>query len=231
MRNRRRNSPISAPNSGYIFTTGTSRITEAIATETHLLHPQHLRSGLTAIQRHMTTPPKPWEMDGNTRRIRVRDACLETWMEQQTGLGRTSPPSHLSPTNRWPVQDRSEPNDDQQVSLTQPIADSRQSSAGQHQADATREITTAARFWWNSVITGRRTNMKLRSGAHTAQHHTLSKGHQCTTMMFDRFCRQAVLGPNTLTLSICRNMAWNQRGSDHFPRFAKAKLLQRTEFV
>ena len=65
----------------------------------------------------------------------------------------------------------------------------------------------------------------------TAQHRTLSKDRRSTTAMLDKYARQSVLGPDYFTLTICSNMAWNQRGSDHFQRFAKAKLVQRTEYV
>ena len=136
------------------------------------------------------------------------------------------------------------PATDHQVSPTRPMQES-QSSADQPQADAAREIATAERLWWSSVVTGRRTKLTLRSRVGTAQHHTLSKGRHSTTMMFNRYARQAVLCPNTPKLTVCNNMAWNQRISDkhrepeeqhaqaeiHFHRFAKAKLTQRTEYV
>ena len=54
-------------------------------------------------------------------------------------------------------------------------ADSSQSGAEQHVAD-TGEITTAARFWWNSVLKGLRTKMKLRSRAVTTQHPRAPQG-------------------------------------------------------
>ena len=49
--------------------------------------------------------------------------------------------------------------------------------------------------------------------------------------MIDNFARQAVSGPNIPTLTIVSYTAWNQRTSDHFQKFAKAKHIQRTEYV
>ena len=99
-------------------------------------------------------------------------------------------------------------------------ADSSQRSAEQLEAGTTSsEITTAVRFWWNSITTGCRTKMKLSSRGGTAQHNTLSKRRHSTTMMCDICARQAVLGPNPSA------MAWNQRCSDHFQRFAAAKII------
>ena len=76
MRNRRVNSPTSAPNSVYIFTSGTSRTTESIATGTHLLHPQRLRS----------RPDRKAVGDGRQMRrrwVRSRFIQIALWARQQ----------------------------------------------------------------------------------------------------------------------------------------------------
>ena len=107
----------------------TGRTTEFIATGTHLLYPQRLCSGQIAIHCQMTIPRKPWELDATARRRRVhsyliqaaslaptkgeKGACLEFLMEQQDW--------GEAPTNRWPVPDAAEPNNDHQVSPTQPM--------------------------------------------------------------------------------------------------------------
>ena len=77
------------------------------------------------------------------------------------------------------------------TSLTDTVsADSSQSSAEEPEADTTirspsSEITTAARLWWNSVVTGRRTKMKtqvMRSHSNTA--HTTMTFYVCAGLAF-----------------------------------------------
>ena len=63
------------------------------------------------------------------------------------------------------------------------------------------EITTAARLWWNSVSTSRRTKMKLKSRAVTTQHRTHRKCRHPTTMTFDVYARTGSFPPNGATSS------------------------------
>ena len=95
-------------------------------------------------------------------------------------------------------------------------ADSSQSSAEQSEAETTcSKITTAARFWWNSVL-----KMRHRSHAVTAQHHTHCKGHHSTTMISDV----------VQTRPLCRiSVAWHgtSTGPTTSQRFAKARLVQK----
>ena len=72
-------------------------------------------------------------------------------------------------------------------------AESSQSIAGQLEADTTSEITTAARLWWNSVTTGRRTQLTLGARVGTAQHCTRSKGRHSTTIMYVMYARVQTL--------------------------------------
>ena len=169
---------IPALNSTYIFTTGVSRATDFVAAGTHLLYPQRLGSGQVTICSHMTVPPKPWEMDANARRRRVRslvgldvsgERCLSGSPDGATGLGR-SPHKPLAWAGCSRVQQRPPSLADRAH------ADTSQGSPDQPQASTTSsEIAAAERLWWSSVIKSRRAKLTLRPRVDTPQRNTLSK--------------------------------------------------------
>ena len=147
-------------NSAHIVITGTSRITEFVAMETHLLHPQRLCSGQG---RNLAgrLAPYPGRLMGPDD---GRERCLSGSLDGDTGFirGLRKPLASVRcrrATRRPP-------------SLADTAHAAGQNSAAQREADTTSEITAAERFWWHGVVKARRTQLTLRSRVGRAQQHT-----------------------------------------------------------
>ena len=144
-----------------------------------------------------------------------------------------------SDTSRWPepsrvlVQNGVEQTDEsgivpdaQQVSQTQPMPNRvKAAPSDSRQTLPAGETTTAARFWWNSVL--KRSPHKNETLDTRSSNAAPRKGRHATTMTSDVFARQAFRVEALPRCLLYNSMAWNQR--DAHKRWTRRSETLRQE--
>ena len=198
----------------------------------------------------MSGPPRPWELDANSRRQRVRSYLLQAALWAPTAGGKDSISEALKDQQdwdngslAWARRNRAQQRPSDITAATN--AKSCQSSSDHPLPGSTSEVAAADRLWWYSVIVECCEKQSLSSNVNITHHLTQRTDSHPATVRSKRVMRQAFLQSNISFLTICDGMAksqqsfvkrgqpeeWYPQAAAHFHDFAKARILQKAEFV